>query len=178
MDKIIEVDLLDKEIKEVTKEDAHKHGILHRAFSVVLFNKSKILLQQRAHEKYHCGGLWTNTCCSHPRWNEGLEAAVSRRLKEEMGIKDVKLEEIYSFTYYYKFENGLAEFEYDHVFVGEYGGDFELNKEEAVEAKWVEIDELLEWMKNKPHEFTPWFIIFIPKIKEYLASYTKRTDIV
>ena len=82
MDKIIEVDFLDQEIKEVTKEDAHKHGILHRALSAVLFNDSKILLQQRAYDKYHCGGLWTNTCCSHPRWNENLKDAVSRRLKE------------------------------------------------------------------------------------------------
>ncbi|MGD9568769.1 MAG: isopentenyl-diphosphate Delta-isomerase [Sedimentibacter sp.] len=168
MDKIIEVDFLDREIKEITKEDAHSHGILHRAFSVVLFNKNSILLQQRALDKYHCGGLWTNTCCSHPRWNEELTDAVHRRLEEEMGIHNVQLEEIYSFTYYYKFENGLTEFEYDHVFIGEYIGDTQINKEEVAAEKWINIDELMEWMKEKPYEFTPWFIIFLPKIKKYL----------
>lgn len=170
MDKLIEVDFLDREIKEVTKEDAHKYGIMHRAFSAVLFNGNSILIQKRAQDKYHCGGLWTNTCCSHPRWNEQLEDAVCRRLREEMGIYGVKLKEIYSFTYYYKFSNGLAEFEYDHVFIGEYNGELHINKEEAEDAIWVDIDELLEWMKNKPHEFTPWFIIFLPKINEYLKG--------
>lgn len=168
MDKLIEVDFLDREIKEVTKEDAHKYGIMHRAFSAVLFNGNSILIQKRAQDKYHCGGLWTNTCCSHPRWNEQLEDAVYRRLREEMGINGVKLKEIYSFTYYYKFSNGLSEFEYDHVFIGEYNGEFHINKEEAEDAIWIDIDELMEWMKSKPHEFTPWFIIFLPKIMKRL----------
>lgn len=170
MDKIIEVDFLDKEIKEITKEEAHKYGILHRAFSAVLYKGNSILIQQRAHDKYHCGGLWTNTCCSHPRWNEELKDAVKRRLNEEMGIENVELEEILSFTYYYKFDNGLAEFEYDHVFIGEYIGDFTINTEEVVDARWIHIDELMEWMKNKPHEFTPWFMIFMPKLREYLVE--------
>lgn len=175
MDKIIQVDFLDREIKAVTKDDAHNYGILHRAFSVVLYNKNKILIQQRAHEKYHCGGLWTNTCCSHPRWNENLTDAVKRRLKEEMSIKDVQLEELLSFTYYYKFDNGLAEFEYDHVFIGHYCGDYQINKEEASDAKWVDIQELMEWMKNKPHEFTPWFIIFLPEIVKFINEKNKNT---
>ena len=170
MDKIIEVDFLDRDIKEVTKEDAHKFGIMHRAFSAVLFKGNSILIQQRAHDKYHCGGLWTNTCCSHPRWNESLGDAVNRRLEEEMGIQNVQLKEILSFTYYYKFENGLTEFEYDHVFIGEYDGEFKTNKDEAADAKWIDIDELMVWMKDKPHEFTPWFIIFLPKIKEFLRG--------
>lgn len=169
MDKIIEVDFLDRDIKELTKEDAHKFGIMHRAFSVVLFRGNSILIQQRAHDKYHCGGLWTNTCCSHPRWMESLEDAVNRRLKEEMGIQSVQLKEILSFTYYYKFENGLTEFEYDHVFFGGYDGEFKINKDEAADAKWIDIDELMGWMKDKPHEFTPWFIIFLPKIKDLLS---------
>lgn len=176
MDKIIEVDFLDREIKAVTKDDAHKYGILHRAFSAVLYNKNKILIQRRAHEKYHCGGLWTNTCCSHPRWDENMTDAVNRRLKEEMNIHNVQLEELLSFTYYYKFENGLAEFEYDHVFIAQYSGDYQINKEEAADAKWVDIQELMEWMKNKPHEFTPWFIIFLPQITEYLNDISNNTQ--
>lgn len=170
MDKLIEVDFLDREIKEITKEDAHKYGIMHRAFSAVLFNKNSVLIQQRAHDKYHCGGLWTNTCCSHPRWNESLAGAVNRRLEEEMGIQNIQLKEILNFTYYYKFENGLAEFEYDHVFIGEYGGEFTINREEAADARWIDIDELMEWMKARPHEFTPWFVIMLPDIKKYMES--------
>ncbi|WMJ78435.1 MULTISPECIES: isopentenyl-diphosphate Delta-isomerase [unclassified Sedimentibacter] len=170
MDKIIEVDFNDRSIKEITKEDAHKHGTMHRAFSAILYKGSSILIQRRAYDKYHCGGLWTNTCCSHPRWNEDLYYAVKRRLEEEMGIANAELKEIFSFTYYYKFENGLAEFEYDHVFVGEYNGEFKLNSNEVAEAKWVDIDELMEWMKSKPHEFTPWFVIILPKIKEVLKN--------
>ncbi|MGB4440207.1 MAG: NUDIX domain-containing protein [Sedimentibacter sp.] len=104
-------------------------------------------MKQRALDKYHCGGLWTNTCCSHPRWNENINDAVKRRLSEEMDIEAV-VDELFSFTYYYKFENGLTEFEYDHVFAGEYSGNFEINKNEAEEAKWVDVDELKEWMKN------------------------------
>ena len=168
MDKIVEVDFLDNSIREVTKEQAHKEGIMHRAFSVILHNENKILMQQRALDKYHCGGLWTNTCCSHPRWNENINDAVKRRLSEEMDI-EVGVDELFSFTYYYKFENGLTEFEYDHVFVGEYSGNFKINKDEAEEAKWVDLDELKEWMKNKPSEFTPWFIVIMPKLIEYLS---------
>ena len=168
MDKIVEVDFLDNSIKEITKEEAHREGIMHRAFSVVLYKENRILLQQRALDKYHCGGLWTNTCCSHPRWNEDVKDAVKRRLMEEMGI-EAEAEELESFTYYYKFENGLVEFEYDHVFLGEYEGEYKLNEEEAACAKWVDIYELTEWMKKSPQEFTPWFIIIMPKIIKYLS---------
>ena len=94
---------------------------------------------------------------------------MNRRLMEEMGIQ-AKTEEISSFTYYYKFENGLAEFEYDHVFAGEYDGNFSINQEEAACAKWVSISELMSWMKKSPHEFTPWFIIIMPNFIEYLRE--------
>ncbi|MDF2677690.1 MAG: isopentenyl-diphosphate delta-isomerase [Bacillota bacterium] len=167
MNKVIEVDLLDKPIKEITKEKAHQEGVLHRAFSVVLYKGNEILIQKRSDDKYHCGGLWTNTCCSHPRWGETTEEAVKRRLMEEMGIS-CETQEIFSFTYYYEFKNELKEFEYDHVFIGEYNQEFTINKEEVEEAKWIDINELLAWMKNKPFEFTPWFIIIMPKILDYL----------
>ncbi|MFA9422378.1 MAG: isopentenyl-diphosphate Delta-isomerase, partial [Sedimentibacter sp.] len=167
MDRIVEVDFLDNSIKEITKEEAHREGIMHRAFSVIIYKGNSILMQQRALDKYHCGGLWTNTCCSHPRWNENINDAATRRLSEEMGIKTTT-EELFSFTYYYKFENGLTEFEYDHVFVGEYDGNFEINKDEAAAAKWVDIDELKCWMKNRPFEFTPWFVVIMPKLIEYM----------
>lgn len=167
MDKIVEVDFLDNSIREITKEEAHIKGIMHRAFSVILYKNNSILMQQRALDKYHCGGLWTNTCCSHPRFNENINDAVKRRLTEEMEI-EAEVEELFSFTYYYKFENGLTEFEYDHVFVGEYDGSFEINKEEAADAKWIDIHELMDWMKNRPYEFTPWFVVIMPKLIEYM----------
>ncbi|MDW5299841.1 MAG: isopentenyl-diphosphate Delta-isomerase [Sedimentibacter sp.] len=169
MDKIVEVDFLDNTIREITKEIAHKDGIMHRAFSVILYSGNSILIQQRALDKYHCGGLWTNTCCSHPHWNENINDAAKRRLSEEMGI-EAEIEELFSFTYYYKFENGLTEFEYDHVLVGEFDGKFEINKQEAADAKWIDIKELQDWMKNKPYEFTPWFIIIMPRIISYLKK--------
>lgn len=169
MDKIVEVDFSDNSIREVTKDEAHRKGIMHRAFSVILHNGSKILLQQRSHDKYHCGGLWTNTCCSHPRWNEELKNAVRRRLMEEMGI-EAETEELCSFTYYYRFDNGMTEFEYDHVYVGEYKGEFSLNSQEVSCAKWIDIDELAEWMKSSPQEFTPWFIIIMPGIMEHIKA--------
>lgn len=169
MNKVIEVDLQDKPIREITKEAAHTEGVLHRAFSVNLYRGNEILIQKRADDKYHCGGLWTNTCCSHPLWGETTGDAVKRRLVEEMGIT-CDTTEIFSFIYYYEFKNDMKEFEFDHVFIGEYEGEYNINKEEVDEAKWIDINELSCWIKNKPYEFTPWFIIIFPKVAEYVKN--------
>ena len=172
MKDLIAVDVLDNEIARVTKEDAHKNAILHRAFSVFLFNGNKILIQQRAFNKYHSGGLWANTCCSHPRTNNILSDA-RQRLLEEVGIECDNLFELYSFVYYTKFDNGLCEYEFDHVILGEYSGEFEINKDEVNDMKWVDIFELAKDIKDQPHKYASWFLICAPKVIEYLIKNKK-----
>lgn len=157
--KVILVNYKDEPIGEMAKSEAHATPNLHRAFSVFLYQGNKILLQRREEHKYHCGGLWTNTCCSHPRPGEETLEAARRRLEEEMQIKAGELEEITSFTYYYAFSNGIFEYEYDHVIMGEYDGTYEINPEEVAEAKWVEKEVLEEDMRLHPEKYTPWFLI-------------------
>src|SRR5690349_19964529 len=118
MEQVILVDEHDREIGLMEKMEAHRKGVLHRAFSVVLFNsKGEVLLQKRSKNKYHSAGLWTNACCSHPRPNEPLQVAVKRRLQEEMGI-DVDPQYLYKFLYQVELQNNLIEHELDHVFIG------------------------------------------------------------
>jgi len=167
-EKVILVDNKDKKIGTEEKIKAHKKGKLHRAFSIFVFNfKGKLLLQKRASEKYHCGGLWTNTCCSHPRPEETIEDAAHRRLKEEMGF-DCELMELFDFQYKFKFDNGLTENEIDHVFIGFYDKKPIINKEEADDYRWIDMELLGEWIKRSPSEFTPWFLIAIKKIDYFL----------
>ena len=156
--KVILVDYLDNPLGEMKKGAAHASTHLHSAFSVFLYHDGKILLQKRAENKYHCGGLWTNTCCSHPRPGEITLDAARRRLDEEMKIHVKRLEEIYSFVYYYKFDNGICEFEFDHVIMGEYYGSYKLDPKEAEAAVWMEKTELLEDMQANPQKYTPWFL--------------------
>lgn len=158
MEKVILVNTDDQIIGEEEKMIAHEKGYLHRAFSVFLFHEDKLLIHKRASSKYHCGGLWTNTCCSHPRMNETVIEAAIRRLKEELGIECQSLKEVSSFVYYYPFSNGLCEYEYDHVIIGEYNGDWKINQDEVEEIKWINIDDLKEEMRKNPQKFTPWFI--------------------
>jgi isopentenyl-diphosphate Delta-isomerase len=121
-----------------------------------------MLLQQRAKIKYHSGGLWTNTCCSHPRPDETLEHAVHRRLQEEMGF-DCDLKEIAHFIYEAKLDHGLTEHELDHVFVGRYDGDMELNPDEVDDVMWIRTDELKAEIEKHPQNFTEWFKIAFKK---------------
>ena len=117
--KVILVDKNDHQIGTMGKLQAHVEGKLHRAFSVFLFNnEGELILQQRALSKYHSGGLWTNTCCSHPSPNEDLKDAVNRRLEEELNLKNIETIEIGSVLYKAEFGNGLTEHEYDYVFIG------------------------------------------------------------
>ncbi|WP_461452659.1 isopentenyl-diphosphate Delta-isomerase [Mucilaginibacter sp.] len=144
-------------IGTMDKMEAHESGTLHRAFSVFIFNsKGQLLLQQRAIDKYHSGGLWTNTCCSHPRADETTVGAAHRRLHEEMGI-DCELTELFQFTYRHEFENGLIEHEYDHVFMGTSDELPMANPEEVANFKYIDIDLLIYELVNQPDQYTAWF---------------------
>ncbi len=163
---VILVDLDDRQTGTMEKMKAHEKGLLHRAFSVFLFQGSSVLLQKRAKEKYHCGGLWTNTCCSHPGPGEDVKAAALRRLREELDISmpggEDALTEAGSFVYHQKFENGLTEFEYDHVLVGGYDGNWVENPEEVEQVRWMDLAELKTDLREHPEKYTPWFITALP----------------
>jgi len=151
-DRVILVDENDQEIGTEEKMQAHIDAKLHRAFSIYIFNsKGELLLHQRAKEKYHCGGLWTNTCCSHPRQDESLEDATKRRLREEMGM-GAELKKILNFIYKKSFSNGLTEHEHLHVFIGKSDKDPNPDPEEAEDWKWINIKELKEDIKNNPEK--------------------------
>ncbi|MCH5690994.1 isopentenyl-diphosphate Delta-isomerase [Niabella sp. W65] len=162
--KLVLVDENDHPIGTMEKMEAHKKGLLHRAFSVLLFNDRKeLLLQQRAFDKYHCGGLWTNTCCSHPHPEEDVKDAAQRRLKEEMGIA-CDLQKSFEFIYKAEFDNGLTEHEYDHVFVGVFSGEPVINVNEVAAWKYVSPDALRKDIADHPDQYTPWFKIILDRI--------------
>ena len=150
------------------KMDAHKKAELHRAYSVFIFNsKKELLLQRRAYHKYHSGGLWTNTCCSHPQPDENLKASAQKRLNEEMGI-DCDLEHLFHFIYKAKLDNELTEHELDHVFIGHYNSSPKINTQEVVEWKFMAIHEIQQSLKQNPEQFTTWFKIIFEKVLEHL----------
>ena len=147
------------------KMAAHQEGALHRAFSVFVFNSDgELLLQRRALHKYHSGGLWTNTCCSHPRPGEDLDAAVHRRLVEEMGF-DCEANHAFSFLYHQEVGE-LIEHELDHVFVGRFDGIPQINPEEVAAFKWVKMEDLLADMKAHPDQYTVWFRLCIDLVEK------------
>lgn len=172
MEEVILVNENDEEIGLMEKMEAHEKGLLHRAFSVFIFNdQNQLLLQRRASSKYHSGGLWTNTCCSHPRKGETVEQGGLRRLQEEMGFT-TSLKPIHSFIYKAKLDNELTEHELDHILIGHYNEPPVLNLEEADNWKYVEIDEIQKDIKQHPEQYTEWFkIIFsesLDKLREQL----------
>lgn len=168
---VILVDTNDSPIGQMEKLEAHQKGELHRAFSIFIFNtKGELLLQQRALDKYHSGGLWTNTCCSHPRPGEDNLAAANRRLKEEMGMK-ANLTPAFSFTYRAEFESGLIEHEYDHVFFGKSDLLPVINKEEVEQYKYINLDTLKQELLLYPDHYTPWLKICLEKVIEQFKSY-------
>lgn len=147
--------------------EAHEKGLLHRAFSVFIFNDNKeLLLQRRALSKYHTPGLWTNTCCSHPFPNEDTHQAAIRRLQEEMGFS-CSIKHQFAFTYYKEFDNGLIEHEYDHVFTGIYNDSPSINLDEVDDWKFESIDKIKKDIERTPELFTYWFIIAFEKLQEY-----------
>ena len=169
-EKVILVDKNDNQVGLMPKIEAHEKGVLHRAFSIFIFNsKYELLLQKRASSKYHSGGLWTNTCCSHPREGEDTLDAANRRLDEEMGIK-TSLRKVYNFIYKAELDNQLTEHEFDHVFYGVCDNDPILNKDEAEDFKWVDMETLNNDIMKNEDNYTVWFKIAF----EYFYNYLKK----
>ena len=164
---VILVDESDQPVGFAGKLEAHQRGLLHRAFSIFIFNsKGEMLLQQRAPDKYHSGGLWSNACCSHPLPGETTSGAAQRRLLEEMGIV-TPLEKIFDFIYKAAFDNGLTEYEFDHVFAGNYEGDFIANENEVMNSSFQKIPDIENALVSAPEKFTVWFRIIFPRIKKW-----------
>lgn len=156
------------------KMEAHEKGLLHRAFSVFIFNsKGEMLLQRRALNKYHSGGLWTNSCCSHPRPGEEVEEAARRRLSEEMGF-EASLEKIFDFVYKADFDNGLTEHEFDHVFAGEYEGPIDFNPHEVMDYCYKNLEEVRIDLAGQPQRFTAWFRLAFTKIENWWTTRYKN----
>lgn len=168
-EKMVLVDKEDRKMGEAEKMEVHKKGMLHRAFSIFIFNKKdQLLLQKRAQNKYHSAGLWSNTCCSHPQPGESVLEAAHRRLKQEMGF-DCNLKEVFSFVYQKTFENGLTEYEYDHVLFGFFNGKPDPNSKEVEHFKWITLGQLREDINENPENYTYWFKKALPKIEEVTA---------
>jgi len=168
-EQVVLVSEKDEILGVMDKMQAHENGILHRAFSVFLFNdKGEMLLQKRAAGKYHSPNQWTNAVCSHPRLEETYLEAAERRLKEELGIETPLS---YRFNFLYKADVGqnLWEHELDHVFTGNYEGEFKLNEEEVSEVRYISIDELDREMSVNPENFTEWFKIILKEYKQHLS---------
>lgn len=163
MEYIALVDENDKIIGYDEKLKVHEEGALHRAFSVLIYDKmGKMLIQQRSSKKYHSPSLWTNACCSHqiPSDND-IVASAKRRVFEELGIEEITVKEIDIIQYKCTFENGLTENEIDHIFVANYDGEVNFNKDEIDDIKWVGKEELVKWINDKPEEFTYWFKVLM-----------------
>lgn len=165
------VDENDVEIGIEEKLKVHQKGLLHRAFSIFIFNSNhEMLIHKRAYDKYHSGGLWTNACCSHPQPKETLEKAVYRRMQEEIGIK-CQLKQIYNFIYKASLtENNLIEYEFDHVFLGFTNQKPKPNPKEIAEIKWIQIESLVNDIKTSPEKYTKWFLITLDQV---LSEYKK-----
>ncbi len=167
-EKVILVNEHDEQIGLMPKIEAHEKAVLHRAFSVFILNaKNELMLQQRAHHKYHSPGLWTNTCCSHQRDGEGNIDAGIRRLNEEMGFTTV-LKESISFIYKAAFDNGLTEHEYDHVLIGYYEDNPVINPEEVADWKWTAVTAVKKDIAAHPEAYTVWFKIIFDKFYNHI----------
>lgn len=163
-EQVILVDAQDNPVGVMEKLAAHREGALHRAFCIFVFDRAgRLLLQRRAPGKYHSGGLWTNTCCSHPRPGETVAAAARRRLKEEMGI-DCRLDRRFSFHYRADLPNGLVEHELAHVLFGRFDGAPRLNPDEADDWRFSSLASIKRQVAARPEDFTAWFKIVLPRV--------------
>lgn len=171
-DLVILVDEYDNEIGTLDKLEAHKRGVLHRAFSVLIFNSAgELLLQKRADNKYHSGGLWTNTCCSHPKPGEQTAEAAQRRLYEEMGLT-CETNFLYKFLYRAELDNNLTEHEMDYVFTGICDANPVVNTHEAADWKFISLAELRQDVLRHPNTYTFWFkeILNHPALREFVPA--------
>lgn len=169
-EKVILVNKEDKQLGLMGKMEAHEKALLHRAFSVFIFNqKGELMLQQRALNKYHSPGLWTNTCCSHQRDGESNIEAGRRRLQEEMGF-ECDLKELFWFVYKAPFDNGLTEHELDHVMVGSFEEDPNINPDEVASFKWMTLEDVKEDMESHPEMYTEWFKIIFKEYDQRLVK--------
>jgi isopentenyl-diphosphate Delta-isomerase len=164
---VVLVNERDESLGTMEKMEAHRKGVLHRAFSVFIFNnKGEMLLQQRANGKYHSGGLWTNACCSHPAPGEPVAEAAARRLQEEMGFS-VSLRKIFDFIYRSEMPNGLTEYEFDHVFAGFYENEIRPDKNEVKDYCYKSMEAIRQNLQTHPHQFTAWFHIAFPRVEKW-----------
>lgn len=158
MNHVVLVDVNDKELGTMEKLQVHQLGLLHRAFSVFIFNsKDELLIHKRAEGKYHSGGLWTNSCCSHPFLNESYTNAAVRRVKEELGMTISEVEKVGVLIYKVKLDQGLIEHEYDYILVTKSDEVPNLNPEEASDFKYESVDSIRKQMQEEPDKFTFWF---------------------
>ena len=170
---VILVDKDDRELGLMEKMEAHEKGVLHRAFSVFVFNPNKeLMLQQRAFGKYHSPGLWTNTCCSHPRKGESVEQGAHRRLMEEMGF-DCELKKAFHFTYKADVGQGLTEHEFDHVLIAITDTQPEINPLEVNNWRYITIENLKLEIKESPDQFTVWFKIALEEVEQRVDNLLK-----
>ena len=156
------------------KLEVHRKGLLHRAFSVFIFNKrGEMLLQRRAMNKYHSGGLWTNACCSHPEPEEETKKGAMRRLKEELGF-ETELEKVFEFVYKAEFDNGLTEYEFDHVYTGSYDGEIDYSSDEVMDVCYKPMHEISDSLLSQPNRYTAWFLIAFPKVENWWNEHFKN----
>lgn len=167
LQQVVLVDENDEVLGTMGKMEAHQKALLHRAFSVFVFNsKGEMLLQQRAAHKYHSPGLWTNACCSHPQPGEETAAAAIRRLQEEMGFV-IPVQKVFDFVYKTAFDNGLTEYEFDHVFAGEYEGPVLFNADEVQDICYKAMPEISNSLQTHPQKYTAWFHLAFPRIEKW-----------
>ena len=167
---VILVDEQDRPLGTMGKMEVHEKALLHRAFSVFIFNDNgQMLLQKRAAKKYHSANLWSNACCSHPKPGENTLQAAGKRLQEEMGF-NTAIKKVFDFTYKAPFDNGLTEHEFDHVFVGKFSGTIQPNPDEVGDYCYMSMEEIKTSIQSHPEKYTIWFKIAFPRVEEYLTG--------
>jgi len=172
VEEVILVDKNDQVLGKAEKIATHVKGDLHRAFSIFIFDRTgRLLIQKRARTKYHSGGLWSNTCCSHPRPEEDTHIAAHRRLKEEMGF-DCDLKKVFELVYKAELDNNLIEHEYDHIFIGQFADEPVVDSREVEEFRWIGMDSLIDEVAAKYNNYTYWLRIALGESCQFLKFLT------